>query len=141
MPTATEPLSREAILSMPAGRKMDVLIACRVTKEYCDEPMLLEMARNGEFDERPGSVKDGCHDGETFIIGPPCYSTDIAAAWQVVEKMCPKPDGLCQWIHVQVSHVERDGKEFWACKFQLDHARADTPMLAICRAALLTTVS
>lgn len=70
-------------------------------------------------------------------------SINIVAAWQVVERFSrPKSDGdLCMWIHSQVSFIERDGKKFWACKFQLDHATAASAPLAICRAALIASLT
>lgn len=70
----------------------------------------------------------------------PPYSTDIAAAWGVVEKM--ESDGF----RCDVSSVNPDGYPNWYAKFLRFTAgesptywmeRADTASLAICLAALL----
>lgn len=68
---------------------------------------------------------------------PASYSTDIAAAWTVVERMY-----LRGW-HVQVGHAQGDTPEypnlyarFTRRRVYVDQANASTAPLAICDAAL-----
>lgn len=89
-------MTRDEILAMPAGREMDVLVGRHVMD----------------------------------LVGPPDlyweYSTDISAAWMVVEKF------------PAVSLTFR-GK-YWFCdvnQVDFDYSQAETAPLAICRAALL----
>ena len=60
--------------------------------------------------------------------GAPPYSTDPAAAWQVVEKMTA--DGA----HLFAMSRDRDGRYF--VEIEYHGVYADTAPLAICRAAL-----
>ena len=79
-----------------------------------------------------------------YVCGPYCtdnhvrYSTDIAAAWEVVEKL--RNDGR----FLQLDSLGFDGEQ-WRCFFALTEieeekfpwvGEADTAPLAICRAAL-----
>jgi hypothetical protein len=113
-------LIREQILAMPAGRVMDALVVERVmgyTIDYeFEEPQIKEL--RDKYDEW-GMI--------------PCYSTDIAAAWQVVEKLrlFVMPWGDDEWC---VSH-ERDKH----LAFQ-NIVPAPSAPLAISRAALLATL-
>lgn len=74
------------------------------------------------------------------------FSTDIAAAWQVVEKMRelqPKASGGFDKFEFMLNRYEQSGQ--WVCQVAADpngdwstmaKADADTAPLAICRAAL-----
>jgi hypothetical protein len=60
----------------------------------------------------------------------PKFSTDVSAAWEVVNKFSP--------LHLFI--LERDPNDLeWNCSFNAKHGIgfADTAPLAICRAALL----
>lgn len=99
---------------LEAGREMDELIAVRVMGLVTASPApYWTYSRNG-------------------IQEPiPAYSTDIAAAWEVVEKMTPGPG----------FYVTRAGGHgFWKAIFEDDDnegkAYSLTAPLAICRAAL-----
>ena len=100
---------------MPAGREMNLLIA--------DKVMLLPCV-----DDPPG-------DGRNC---PRCgyldYSTDIAAAWEVAEKMRATYGVSLYW------RSKRKGEGCWVAKFlhrsHAHEATGDTAPLAICRAAL-----
>lgn len=117
---------------MPAGREMDSLIAERVMGwtvfygEHNGYDLLDDEIANGyPPDEEP--------EGVPFEI--PNYSTDIAAAWEVVEKMknylfvCGRTDdGIWEAYFFPVN--SGIGK--------LSEAHGDTAPSAICRAALKT---
>ena len=102
-----------------AGRELDALVAERV--------MGLTLGTVGTqlYYEGNGSLE---------IL--PRYSTDIAAAWEVVEKM--------HVVHGFEGHNEfllvcSDEDEAWYCEFpkpKWEDASANTPSLAICLAAL-----
>jgi hypothetical protein len=66
-----------------------------------------------------------------------CPSTDIAAAWQVVDYFAKKYGDVCLEM-VLVENETLTGQE-WCVSLRLDAdiALADTAPLAICRAALL----
>ncbi len=73
----------------------------------------------------------------------PKYSTDIAAAWQVVEKLKERAQ-----VHLLGGPDDEGGCEEWTCGImsfgyrpfqdQKWNGRAETAPLAICRAALAT---
>ncbi len=120
-----EPMTPEDIDKLEAGDELDILIAekvmgCKTRKGpahwlYCDCPKgYMEPWPHGNMGS-DGSIKD--------------YSSDIAAAWEVVEKM--KQYGFGFWIA---------GDECW---FQTAFAPIQRTLtttgsfpLAICRAAL-----
>lgn len=110
-------LTRQQIEQMPAGTELDNLIHERV--------MRLKLSR---------------YVGQDWKYTEACYSIDMADAWQVVEQM--QADGWghshrvhsaaaqspgCQWTFMQSGQGPAS-----VCT-----AEADTPALAICRAALL----
>jgi hypothetical protein len=124
-------MNRDEILAMPAGREMDALIAEKVMGWTLGEPHEI----HGWMMHGMVTVRDwvgSTNDAGITHIEKWSPSTDIAAAWEVVEKLGDKFDEL-----------ERgDGGEFWMCVVYPDGfipcvARAETAPLAICRAALL----
>ena len=119
-------MKREEVLQMKAGCKIDVLIAKHVMKfewSYIDVP--------------PYETRWINKSGDTFRIDELNYSTNIASAWQVVDMLC-KPTG-CDVIKVCNRDPYFGGD--WSCNFGRGFvAFADTPSLAICRAALLVVM-
>jgi hypothetical protein len=106
---------------MPAGREMDALIAKNIF-----EWTIVKTKRNNWFELQSGLWKPD--DGATDF---PHYSTDIAAAWQVIEKMRGEESGM------RVYRIE--SMSYWQFGFRgAPWAEADTAPLAICRAALKT---
>jgi hypothetical protein len=110
-------MREDAILTMPAGREMDALIAEKV--------MRLKM--------------EGSHhywmNGAGAVASIPRYSTDIAAAWDVVEKLCDETG--CDIVKVCKRDSEL-GRGYWSCIFGQGHESfGNTAPEAICRAALL----
>ena len=115
---------------LKAGRELDALVAEKVMgRVWAVAPMtapikvLIEpQFKTGDWQELKG--------GEIASFGNlPLYSTDIAAAWEVVEKL--RGDR----ITVGVTAYDRDVE----CEIHiggLHTVRAETAPLAICRAAL-----
>jgi len=97
-------MTRDEILAMKPGRELDALIAEKVM---------------------------GWSWG---IIGDliPAYSTDISAAWEVVEEM-----GDC--LHLR-QHGEQGEWEAWFCGYPNSKAHGETAPEAICKAALLAVM-
>jgi len=93
---------------MPAGREMDSLIAEKVLDCWVPNSELIINKR----------------DRQTYEM--PHYSTDIAAAWEVVEKIGGG--------HTVIRY--RDGSYRCIHERTMDAASAETAPLAICRAAL-----
>lgn len=103
------------VSEMQAGREMDALVAEKVmewVRAKCE-------GRTNDWWTQPGYAKS-----------TPNFSTDIAAAWQVVEKI----DLFSRAI------LERDEDGSWWVDDEPCHniqSNASTAPLAICRAALL----
>ena len=128
---------------MPAGRELDALVAkkvmgWRITAWNDGEPW-----GNREvfppFEPINGIPADCDCISHSEAGEPPHYSTDIAAAWEVVEKMeaCPYPHGA------EIGSAYVDGLDGYIVAFgrggpePIDVAEfAVTAPLAICRAAL-----
>ena len=119
----TATLTRDSVLSMPAGREMDVLVAELVMGWL---------------------VKDGCYYSNGVVtpwMTPEHWgdyqgfrpSEDIAAAWEVVEKL---------WETHNYAVEGCNGSQFalFQSKDKSFSCHGLTAPLAICRAALLTTL-
>ena len=130
-------MNRKEILNMPAGREMDLLVIEEVLKWKFRYSTLF-------FNE--GALDHFVDDkGDSRILGF-SPSTDISAAWDVVEKMREIDHYICPQIYWD----DQDGLEpgCWVAEFNRyakkinDYrhfeAVANTAPLAICRAALLT---
>lgn len=145
-----------------AGRDLDALVAEKVMGlhpgvDFGDWPdHVWKLDEDGEIDEfgydgdrhnGPSCSRCGygycqhCQSGpsESCEIAPEPYSTNIAAAWQVVGEMQRRKQGL--------TLIEYDtSRKYWTAAFRhwSDHAmpeRAKTAPLAICRAALAAVAS
>ena len=127
---------------LPAGRELDALVAekvmgWRITAWNDGEPW-----GNREvfppFEPINGIPADCDCISHSEAGEPPHYSTDIAAAWEVVEKLWDED------FHVQFQLVHQVTAGKWRVEFptrKVPHhnyvfAHADTASLAICRAAL-----
>lgn len=106
---------------MEAGPELDAAVAEHVMGRVVDPPRFPN--------DRTRILRDdaGCVDG----LVPP-FSTDIAAAWKVVEALTNHP-GYEFWFTLEQMY------EQWIASFVFGDpgAKADTAPLAICRAALL----
>lgn len=114
-------MTREEILAMPAGRELDALVAEKVFGKN------IQWTFGDEWtDSYPVDVDDVIVDH---------YSIDISASWELISNITDKSErercGPCV-------HVEHDGD--WHARIGRVHAMANTAPLAICRAALLTTM-
>ena len=132
-----------SIDEMKAGRQLDALVAEKVMQlpglergdgnKYCGIIGFAYPQSEGEYYcRRDGFLSD--------LI--PCYSTDMAAAWQTVNEI--KQDYQVCFV---LEDFQFDGK-YWQAMFKgglnqdegrwssLYYSFADTPELAICRAAL-----
>ena len=113
-------MTRDEIMAMVPGREMDALVAEKVmmwTKDADGSYWLADTysIRTWEQTSYPGFQS----------------STDIAAAWEVVEKLKERNE----YISV---HVLREGK-YMACTLE-DEAEADSPQEAICKLALTIVI-
>lgn len=118
-------MTRDEILNMPAGRVLDAVVAERVLN-------WTHIKHNELLNEY--SVGKDPDVGWRVI---PNFSTDIAAAWEVVEKM---PFGYELRLCDYKGSIVR-----WQAEFHEPGAKtlmvwADTAPLAICRAALLAMI-
>ena len=122
---------------MKAGRELDLLIASEV---MCEEmPGDYKQTRDGRWmKEEPVFDSDGTYSRAYYLVEwPPRYSTDIAAAWQVVEKLLE----VLPYQDIHLEHLEWTGWAVGTCFDKSeggwdDWVYADTAPLAICLAAL-----
>ena len=122
-------MTREEILKMEAGREMDCAIAEEIFgwKILTKIPPLIWI-------NNPADKANGGYGNRV-----PHYSTDIAAAWEVVKKLVSiEEEGFTKWQVV----IDSDGINRWIADFKDDplhttNCSAPTAPLAICRAALL----
>ncbi len=123
---------------MPAGRELDALVSEKVMGWVW---IAFEIAHTTDVVRRPypGDSWDVQHGRRADFTEPiaygwdsnlPHYSTDIAAAWRVVDRR--KGEYTFILSYNQHEHT------WWVCFDPVNHyeARADTAPLAICRAAL-----
>lgn len=105
-------MTRDEVLNMPAGYEINKLVQSFVM----------------------GGLPPVSDDIMPEFIKP--FSSDISAAWQVVEKLNSNPKNVC----VDVWHDESG----WYCSVHFigdtEADKADTAPLAICRAALLAVM-
>jgi hypothetical protein len=162
------------VSEMPAGRELDALVAekvmglevmrdwpcghqpdaCELEALRCewDEATCFELEGKpdlrwlGLYPQRHPVSADRDDDGRFFGYTPlPFYSTDIAAAWGVGEKVWERvPKRSHGTFRYMLNRREPDG--CYVCEFAMDpegdwrtHSvgEADAAPLAICRAALL----
>lgn len=127
---------------MNAGRELDALIATKVmgwTNVGCE--------KNAQHEEFVPHGCDPLHPA-AFPFGRsqlPHYSTDMADAWDVVEKLSPRERGershiACLNMPHSPALYPDDAPVWWVEWFDgdqtLDAVDAPTAALAICRAAL-----
>lgn len=126
-------LSREKVLKMPAGRNMDVLVAKIIL-----EINVITDTNNFRF----YFENNGQYPGKAPFFDVPKYSTDISAAWDIVQKMCKKHfryEVGGNFMGLDHKYAAFDNEQ-WADKNPLFKAFAETTPLAICRAALLAVM-
>jgi hypothetical protein len=110
-----------------------------------DEPWLRHSFQTREHERArysQVSAAEACRVG--FFVAPPCYSSEIAHAWKVVEKM--RELGY-SWVRVEAEDPPNDKVRPWIAGFHRPKSQdaywrgADTAPLAICRAALAALAS
>jgi len=145
-------MTKEEILNMPAGREMDALVAEKVMRLCVHDWTFIP---NNDDDGGVGRTCQKCHK-EFWGLNPPAYgesygsySTDISAAWEVVETLRERQ------IPIQIRGDEWYDGGGWIVEImdvlgeQVKHKSyievtgpnrgRPNVCLAICRAALLTT--
>lgn len=132
-------MTKEEIEQLPAGRELDALIA----------EALMGWSQKDDSNGFQVYTPDRClgwwrADQPKLGDRQPCFSTDIAAAWQVVEKI-----NKTHYLNTAQYWIEGGSNggvlgfivAFRQYKtYKGEPAKADTMPLAICRAALLTTL-
>ena len=138
-------LSRERLMNLEAGEEMDLLVLEYVMGLNPDDYWIIDI---DVYSGNSGNItkawlKDHPEfdlkrtDGDWFYVGPE-YSTDIVAAWEVVEKLRDDEDeNNC---FVLERNAPFNGKNY-ACRFgDKEYSHAEEAPLAICRAALKSVV-
>lgn len=118
-------MMKDEILNMPAGREIEALIAVEIFGwQWLPWSGNTEQKVLVQYPEQAESMDWWGKDVMDLVPG---YSTDIAAAWDVVYKL--------HNVAINRHHV------FWFCSFKgNESAQGETAPLAICRAALLAVV-
>jgi hypothetical protein len=132
---AEDEVARDEILNMPAGREMDTLIGEAFWNEpeifwgICDKEgtAFYDVRDNKSVAEKqllesPWLLEHGAKILPIKKFKP--YSTDISAAWEVIERF----ENRC---------VLKNVRGVWECYLSGERGDAHTPALAICRSALL----
>lgn len=124
---------------LPPGRELDALIAERVMGwEYAQSSPDPKNFFCREFGNNAGWWHDPRYTGWACAqcSPPPQYSTDIAAAWEVVEKMRGPVEGVNCGGDFDLGDASRHRGVY--CRFKGGHgyAEAQTFPHAICLAAL-----
>jgi hypothetical protein len=122
-------MTKDEILNMPAGREMDALIAEKLMG-YVNGRKCYRYADNS---------------GDWWTTHIPHYSTDIEAAWEVLEKMRADCSGGGEPDYIMLNCYKELEPHWYCAKIWAHHdgdipeveATAETAPLAICRAALL----
>lgn len=115
------------------NREIDALVASKIMG------WSLSIASNSPWQMLPPEGSTGRKEGRVYNV--PRYSTDISAAWQVIQKM--QSDGwhyeICD-SHWEPSHYVKFGRgkyDPYDDMFREEHsATGPTPWMAICLAAL-----
>jgi hypothetical protein len=127
-----------AIGTMSAGREMDALIAEKVINLIiCESPFKQPGYQGVILNGSPYYNADG----HGHYRSVPFYSTDIAAAWEVVEEL-----NKTRLTYVEFIDAKIPGTAWRVVLFDQGEGKtivslADTAPLAICRAALKATES
>jgi hypothetical protein len=131
-------MTRDEILNMQAGRNTDALIAEMVMRYLNVGRRTLGNAGTMLFYEK---------DGDEFRLVPK-FSTDIAAAWEVIERIREIDEYWCPYIHWDDDDGE--GNPMWVVsfnyfgedesQFKVAEAQDKSAPVAICRAALLAVM-
>ena len=124
--------SRKEIIQLSAGREIDVLVAEQIMgwQIETDEPKLESLQRYFSLDEHPQwwRAPEG-----GWYSDPPSYSSDIATAWQIVERMNSRGQFLFLSQNSEGFKVDFDELR----TFSPDNISEKSGALAICKAALL----
>jgi hypothetical protein len=131
-------MTRDEILNMPAGREMDRIIADKVIKCH----VILEWQSLADK-YLPTCGCEPYNPKHINLYGLLAnYSTDISAAWEVVEKMDEKFSFILECNNPPSTNGYKWFCELYA-KYEpfIDYeVYSSTASLAICRVALLTTL-
>lgn len=139
MTDAAPTLTCEQIESMPAGRELDALVAERLFGGVQVNPCWYWF-RGGVAPEVPDF-----HIAEAVLaplFAGPDFSIDIEAAWLVVDGL--RKDGRQNMLNL--NSTVKEGVWSWWCTLYpvtggcVDGPYSETAPLAICRAALLSTL-
>jgi hypothetical protein len=122
------------VSKLDAGPELDALVAEKVmgwTKEPSANPFPGPKSLPWNW-VAPHSTWGPGTPGKCYPTSVPKYSTDIAAAWEVVEKLRDQFEG------VVVDGIKLPGAPAWQCIVmnESEKGEAQTAPLAICRAAL-----
>lgn len=142
-------MSEDEIRQMRAGREMDALVAQLIMGLIpCEKWYYANFGAGGG----PVSVKGPCNHDNCYPAserlpfgGPRHYSTDIAAAWEVLEEMNRRENRNGVYAAPHYGNIEFfDGDYIVKIQGRIPsdtggvvNATGDTAPLAICRAALL----
>lgn len=123
---------------LPAGRELDALVAEKVMGLGKIEWM---WCKRTDFAGDPFCVKQPCHVDRVYgwrVV--PRYSTDIAAAWTVLDKMQER--GFAMRLNQFCTFKDHPLLWHWACEIATSPVSVvssefePTAELALCRAAL-----
>ncbi len=128
-------ISSREIIELNAGRAIDILVAEQIMgwQLETDKPKLRRLQRYFARDERRRWWRNP--EGGWYCE-PPAYSSDMIAAWQVVERMTSRGQVLFLSQSSEGSKIAFDEP----CATSLDCVNEKSVTVAICKAALIADV-
>lgn len=131
-------MTRDEVLSMPAGSEMDALIAEKVMGMELARPLGEHFVSHDMAIDAGDMMLEGQSMGvEWEYMQPPPFSSDISAAWKVVEKMRELYDVVIDLDSDLVSCKLLNYVESGDYRTLVVEQIYKSAPLAICRAALL----
>lgn len=136
---------------MKAGRELDALVAEKVMGIVMPAPWPADAPKLNPIDPLHRAIAFARTNAVLDAQDPKHYSTNIAAAWDVVEKMCPvgiNESGFCPQFELTTNKgcerswtaqfYDRFGNAWWAKnkEGEIHFGHGETAPLAICLAAL-----
>ncbi len=146
-------MTRDDVMVMGAGREMDAVVhevvfhkAVEWRRWYSEFVGLTELVKCNKGDVGALPYEPSVYEKEYRALKVPAYSTDIAAAFEVVQKLglaiIPQsnPDGGFRWYACDITCVKYYGGGIVIVPKNDSGISCDTAAEAICRAALLAVL-
>ena len=139
----------DQILALPAGRELDAAVARYIFGWTSVDAWTGNEAADADWIGVPPGGMEGFFEGQrkSTFDWLPCYSADMATAWQVFTHHCMTSQVIGFTVHSPQDRPDLTDIDYlgyareWICTCQGKLVMASTAPLVICRAALKTVLS